>query len=148
MRIKLTEENRNRIETALKNVNGTAKTHTFTDFEEVEAAKNKVEVELENLGLPVSYRKGAQAEVHSLVCLPNSHSGAKGTIVTLRRGRDSWFVTDVGSRFVSGKANGRARRITLTSEQTAAIGRNHAKNVVKGSVYFGPGVSETEKLQN
>lgn len=135
--LKVSTENQEAIEAALKAENGRAKTHTFSTFEEVQEVANAVENELNELDLPKTYRPGAKVVVRSKNYLPRSHRGAWATELTLVRKTTGWFVKHIEPLFVGGgpSHDGNKKRYTFTNKQLAKIGEMQAKNATGGSVY-------------
>lgn len=99
--IRITEKNATAVEAALKNVNGTATTHTFTSYSELAAHADMLEQRLWALHLSKANRAGAKAIVVSGNTLPSAYSkqGKKvvRTTVTLERRPAGWFLIDANA---------------------------------------------------
>lgn len=99
--IKICIDNKDAIETALRNVNGAHKEYTFTTYAEIEHAAYMAENKLDNLHLPLKERHGATAHALSGKNVAKSYKYTRiGTSVKLYRGYENWFLTDVNGRIV------------------------------------------------
>lgn len=95
MKIKVCEENRDKIATALKAVNGEAKAHTYFTYDSIERISERAESKLLDL---VNKRdaKGAVYVSRSGRRLPNSYTHSRlVTQVELTRGASGWFLTNL-----------------------------------------------------
>jgi len=126
MKIKISTENKDKIEAALREVNGRSEAHAYTSYAEVAALAESAEKEMEEL----LYRKdwkGARWEETSGAKVANSYKGTRnGTKVTLDRGSKDWFLVAAVqvSVFNSGGGSG---HLYLTPKQDEATKKRLAE---------------------
>ena len=97
MKIKITEKNAEKIEQALKLVNGKAERHTYTTADEIIQSAKLAEKFLVDALIPKNKRSGAGfVNESSSEKMPNSYKYKRQTtIIFLQRGSTGWFLTDV-----------------------------------------------------
>lgn len=94
--LKITAENASAIESALREVNGKATSHTFTKYREIELIAHAAEKKLESLGIPKAIRNGAWAIQESGEILPARYKyQATTTKVCLDRKSNGWYLTRI-----------------------------------------------------
>ena len=102
MKIKVSITNKDKIEAALKAVNGRAESFTFTDYFDVESIVAHAEYKLQLTNIPKHMRKGATISADSGgYKLPRSYKyKRKVTHITLYRGERSWFIVEISAAFL------------------------------------------------
>lgn len=116
MKIKIAEENRSRIEDALKAVNGKATQHTFTTFEEVHGIAQEADRRLLAM-LPKAMHKGARLSAWSGEPVAKKYKYARvGTVATIERGVGAWFLVCLSTYTLFADSGG-GRALTLTKQQ-------------------------------
>lgn len=100
MKIKLCKENYDKINALLLAVNDKAEEHTITDANEILYAVAIASHKLNQTGITGRNQQGAKITVVSgFNKMPNScRYKRKVTVVTLYRGKEHWFVTNIQSR--------------------------------------------------
>jgi hypothetical protein len=128
MKIKIVEENAEKIEAALKAVNGRATGHTFTDFSSIEEVAEKAEEALDDLDMPASYRRGARYCADSGSPVANAYQSArKGTHITIERGTKGWYLVAVETRWLYPDQGGQSW-LYLTEGQDEALVKRLRRN--------------------
>lgn len=99
MKIKLCKQNYDKINALLLAVNGKAEEHTITDANEILYDVLSAKHRLEQAGITGRNQQGANLMiVSSFNKMPNSYRyKRKVTMVTLYRGKEHWFVTNIQS---------------------------------------------------
>jgi hypothetical protein len=121
MKIKISVENKAKIEATLKKINGRATAHTFTLYSEIAAIASYAEQEMNRVYKNRTGRAGAEVYEESGDSLPNSYKyTATQTAVTLKRGSDDWFLVSVESAPLFAGSCGK-RRLRLTIKQHESI---------------------------
>lgn len=116
MKIKIAEENRSRIEYALKAVNGNAAAHAFTTFEELAELARETDKRLLAM-LPKSKHKGARLSARSGESVANKYKYTRaGTAVVIERGVDAWFIVSLSACTLFCNSGGE-RTLLLTKQQ-------------------------------
>lgn len=96
MRIKINAKNAGAIEQALADVNGNARWHTFTDYNEVEQCAEDAERRCGFLGIPKKHRRHATAVYTSGDTVPNSYGSKRiATRIGLYRRPTGWYLVSV-----------------------------------------------------
>ncbi len=131
MKIKIEAKNRDVIEAALKAVNGTASRHTYGSFVDVENAMRYADVQMDRLGIPRGYRKGAKYIEQSGDTLPKAYGyEAKTTTITIERGSSAWYLVEVKESGLYPRSKP-LMRLTMTAEQDGiAVAQLRKKYVV------------------
>ena len=144
--IKIEEKNTVQIHEALREVNGSARSHTFRIFWQIEDLVEEAEKQLTDLGLPKKFWKGAKATFWSGEKMPNSYKWERrATGVELERRSTGWLLN-------SGKADGIYHQppkpsYLLTSQQDEEIVkrcRSQYMVTVQGLVWRGGRCYEEE----
>lgn len=122
LKIKITADNKAKIEAALKAVNGTAYVHAYTSMEEVSQLVAAAEKQLSNL-LPKKSWAGATWLETSGAPVAKAYSRKAfspraATRVALLRGSSAWYLVSATKTSV-GESGGGAGRLGLTTKQTA-----------------------------
>lgn len=93
MKIKISLDNAEAIESALSAVNGKSSVHAFTTAQEIVDAAADAEGRLAGLSIPVSKRQGASAGVLSGGSVVNAYKYKRtATYVRMVRGSQHWFI--------------------------------------------------------
>ena len=124
--IRICEENRAAIEALLKEVNGKATTHTYTEYGEILYLADRAENAVASLLLKKDF-VGAQWFEISGAHVANAYKYARqGTAVTLVRKSGGWHLIEARAAklFVSGGGKG---RLYLTEAQSEAAQKELAK---------------------
>jgi len=94
MKIKIAQQNQEKINSKIQDVEGSAKARCLTYLDLCDLTK-RAENRLKELKIPVKERKGAKAK-NGLEKLPNSYKWISyGTQVLVERGSTDWFLTNV-----------------------------------------------------
>ncbi|MBK1669825.1 hypothetical protein CKO28_17455 [Rhodovibrio sodomensis] len=133
MKVKISEENREKVEKLLADVNGKAKKHTFRGYSQIEQLAERAEKSLIDYGVPQTRRAGA--EVYALSGAPDhfprSYNGQPiMNGVRIRRGRDAWFIVhlDVGPRYVGPGNESDFPGVLIGEEQAESAERARRQN--------------------
>ena len=126
MKIKVEQKNAEIIESALKAVNGRARSHAYTEYSEIAVLADESEKKVLALvgGLVGSQKAAVGAVVESTSGGNVANAYAKvarvrvGTTVTLERCATGWFLVGVAAAKVY--QSGGKDRLTLTEAQDAA----------------------------
>jgi len=117
MKIKITENNQQKIEDELKAVNGRATTKTFTEYSEILEYVNFVETKFNNFGFSEKDKKGAVFVFNSFESVAKSYKYAQtNTSCTIERTSTGWFLTNV-ERVENWPGSRAKRQLILTPEQ-------------------------------
>ena len=93
---KITDSNVDRIEAALKAVNGKADRHTFTDAIDIARAATEAEQRLDEIGILKADRPGTFASVWSGYDLPNSYKyQPQRTMIVIVRRTAGWYLDTI-----------------------------------------------------
>lgn len=118
--IKINKVNAEKIESALKDVNGRAYKHAYTDLEEVEAIVARAEKMLADLKLMKKHHVGAQIESVSGADMCNAYAKKcytrPATRVRIVRRASGWFLADV-QKVTVWQSGGGADVLSLTTSQ-------------------------------
>jgi hypothetical protein len=121
--IKITESNKAAIEAALKEVNGTASAHTYTDFFEIENLAEAAEKQLEAVHVVKAKRAGAKWTETSGGAVAKAYSKKGGTRiatrVTIERRSAGWYLVEAKKTEIWERGGG-AGSLALTREQADA----------------------------
>lgn len=91
MRIKISDDER--VTEALRAVNSTAQSHTYSYASALRVVAENAEKELADLGIPKNARQGARIVAQSGDKLPSAYKYvATTTTVTLERGASAWYL--------------------------------------------------------
>lgn len=121
MKIKITEKNRDKIESELLKVNGRAESFTITKFNEVESVAKRAENIL--YYVPVKERKGAKFLYRPAGATANSYKyAAKTTTLELERTSTGWFLTNISEYHVYPKTL-ETRIMKISQEQADIIAK-------------------------
>lgn len=115
-------EQKDEIKGALEEVNGRASRWT-ADYADIVAMVKAADAQLDNAGLPASYRAGATAECFTSAPSAGSYSYAvKGNRILLRRFGKEWRVVGIESEYLYPKES-RAGRVYVhvTADQAERI---------------------------
>ena len=129
--VKITKENAEKITQALADVNGKARAHTYTDFQEIESLVKMGETRLESLGVAKKDRAGAFILATSGGAVSNSYNN-KGffrvaTFVQIERKSSDWFIVKIAKREIAQK--GGSVSVCLTKEQKAGAVSRFADSI-------------------
>ena len=120
--MKITVENRAKIEETLLGVNGRAEQHAYTTLSEIQTLAEAAEAKLEKLGIPKGMRPKAQWLEVSGSSVANAYakkaSTRKATSVALIRKASGWFLIYASSVPIY-KEGGGPGRLLLTQEQAS-----------------------------
>lgn len=118
--IKIHPDNASAIEAALKEVNGRAYDHAYTEFSEVQRLADEAENYLSSIGLPIGMRSGAEWHETSGSAVSNAYARKaftrRATAVTLSRKSSSWYLVSVKGVDIR-KDGGGSGVMTLTPAQ-------------------------------
>ena len=117
--IRIDIENRSAIEAALKEVNGTATAHTFTDCCELVAMASEAEAAARHLLNAADLPGARYTETSGGAVAKKYRNSRKATTVTIERRSKGWFLVAVASTEIWEKGGG-AGRLVLTPEQDVA----------------------------
>ena len=124
--IRITHDNEAVIQAALKEVNGNAKLHTYTDYHEVAAMATMVEQKLSRF-LPKKAWKGAKWVETSGSAVSNAYSkkafGPRpATTLTLEYRASGWFLVGIhkASVYQDGGGDGRLHLTRLQADEAVA----------------------------
>lgn len=132
MKIKLYQENYDKINALLLSVNGKAVEHTITDTGKINYAVSQARQNLRKAGITGRNQQGAKLTVMSSFSkMPNSYRyKRKVTMVTLYRGKEHWFITSIRSLELSPNQHGGVR-LTLTDWQEKRVAELAVKRLCK-----------------
>ncbi|TBG52640.1 hypothetical protein [Rhizobium leguminosarum] len=119
MKIKLTDENRDKVETAFNQANGRAQANTLRAFVAYEVAK-EAEQMLEARGIPKSRRKGAAAFYSPSGPARAYKYAMTTTCLRIERGAEGWHLVDVTRIGIRAGHNG-GTRLIITKPQVEII---------------------------
>jgi len=118
--IKITQASTAKIEAALALVNGTAVSHTYSRFDQIEALIVDAEKRLTNLLVAKKYFVGARFNATSGYAVGNAYKYSRdATSVTLTRKSSGWFLTDAVSTKIY--KDGGKKILRLTEGQDAIV---------------------------
>jgi hypothetical protein len=101
MKIKITIENKDKIEDALKMVNGKSYAHSYTSFNEMLGVVEEANKRTSSLGLKKSVLKGCQFISTSGKETAKSYKYSRlATKVTIERGASEWFLVAIAKTTV------------------------------------------------
>ena len=104
MKIKITDRNCAKIQTALDAVNGRASDHTYRDYADLAALVADAETRRENLRLSKHEARGMQVHCVSGNRVPRAYKWSrKATRVKLTYCATGWCLTDLGSTTIYGE---------------------------------------------
>lgn len=119
--LKITAENTQAIESALKAANGKASAHAFTSFDDVLCVSEQAEKSLEKLGVPASKRAGAKFYALSGEKVANSYDYRRaGTALNLIRKTAGWYLVSAKSVQLFSNQGGK-RSLSVTAAQDEHI---------------------------
>jgi len=105
--IKVCPENAEKIEVALKNINGKATEHTYTKYASVENLAKRSEKTLGELLENKKYFKGAVAETTSGTEVAKNYSyRRRATTIVLSRRSSAWWLVDVREASIDTRGGG------------------------------------------
>ena len=132
MKIKLCKQNYDEIDALLLAVNGKAEEHTITDTGDIDYVVSRARRDLHEVGITGRNQQGAKITiVSSFNKMPNSYRyKRKVTMVTLYRGKDHWFVTNIQSRELFPSQHGGVK-LTLTDWQEKHVAVLAVKRLCK-----------------
>ena len=120
MKIKIEKDNADKIESALHEINGTAKSHTLTSYAELEYAVEKLAKKLNAIGLVPSKRKGAYFLYESGSAVPNAYKNTRvGTRVRIDAVSEYFYLTSIEKITLYNQAG--KEKIFLTLDQSAYL---------------------------
>lgn len=118
--IKITVENKDVIEAALKNINGRSEAHAYTTFNEIDSLRKDAERKLEALLYKKDFR-GAIYEETSGGKVANCYKGIRnGTKVRLIRKSSDWFITDIEQKQLFQSGGGKGQLILTEAQDSVA----------------------------
>ena len=125
MQIKIQAKTRQRIEDALKVVNGRAERHAFTTFREVVMVAMDAEIVLDKLGVLKADRPGTTATMMSGSKLPGCYKyNPIRTVLSITRRAAGWYVTGVAASSDNGATHQpRLRTVISAGAAQRAWGR-------------------------
>ena len=98
MQIKIQATHAQRIEDALKVVNGRAERHAYTTYAEIAAVARDAEIVLDNLNVLKADRPGTRVTMVSGQKLPNCYKYAPvRTVISLNRRAAGWYLSGVAA---------------------------------------------------
>jgi hypothetical protein len=116
--LKITAENAQAIEDALREANGRAAEHTYTTYEEIEKIAARAERLLGGYISAVARYAGARYKSTSGGSVPNAYKFTRtATAVTLERRKAGWYLTEIRPTKIYKKGGNEA--LLLTPEQDA-----------------------------
>lgn len=119
--IRITPENAAAIQAILKQANGNAAEHAFTTFAEINAIARRAESQLEDFGLPLRNRIGAQWIETSGGAVGRRYRYARrATKVHLLRRPTGWYLVEVMQAKIY-ESPGKTEKIKVTRAQEAEI---------------------------
>jgi hypothetical protein len=117
MKIKINEQNKDKITAALTAANGGCKSHTYTDWTEIRSVAVAAEAKLDGVNLAAKSRAGATALACSGRSVPNAYKYARTvTRVEMIRGSKDWFLTGL-TAISTHDRRGERTRIFLSAAQ-------------------------------
>lgn len=120
MKIRIHEDNAEKIIAALKAANVRDGVHKYTEWQEIDYLAQQAENRLNSVSLPIKARSGATFTSTSGEKVANSYKYMRAaTQVTITRGSKDWFLTDVQSTSIG--TSSPAPRLTLTPDQDAEV---------------------------
>jgi hypothetical protein len=130
MKIRITEDKKVEIEAALKEVNGQAYKHAYTEFCEINNMAREAESTLGTL-INRSDMRGARWTETSGAKVANAYNNARiGTRVTIERGVDAWFLVDVQPATLTVNGGGKGRMYLTPAQDQAARDRFAKRYIV------------------
>jgi len=130
MTIKIVKENAEKIEAALKEVNGNSFKHAFNTYTQVQKQVEKAERHLEALGLPMSARRGARFTAVSGEPVANAYRSTRnGTSIAIKRGLNGWFLVDVKHQDLYPNQGGESR-LYLSQDQDEILVKALRRNYI------------------
>lgn len=123
--IKINEENKMKIENALKAVNGRSEAHAYTQASEIEAIAERAENELTCL---VYKKDAAGAEYVSISgdAVSASYRGMRnGTKIVIQRRSTGWYLIDAEAVLLYAQGGGKNRLYLTERQNDAAIAYLH-----------------------
>jgi hypothetical protein len=122
------------VKAELQSVNGRAKAFTIQTFEAVQAIAARAEEMLEERLVPPSYRAGCILTYRPAGPWASAYDHrARSTQITLKRGRDAWFLTNVERVLLRPGDNERERLAITGAARDAAVRRLLNRAVVVAS---------------
>jgi len=130
--IKVTRNNATAIEAALREVNGKATAHTFSDYFEIEATATEAERRLSELGIAKSRHVGAR-----LACTSGGAYAKKGALrvvtrIAIERRQSGWYLTKVSREWFQ-QGGGPGQLYVTAAQRDEAWANVAAKFVVLSS---------------
>jgi hypothetical protein len=121
MKIKISIENKDKIEQALKAINGNATEHTLTTFEEIVNVVSVTHHKIKALYIPYSKTSGISFVYGSGIPVANTYKyPRKTTVVTIQRGKAEWFLTNISeTQLYPNQSGKRILKITPKHEKEA-----------------------------
>tara|TARA_R110000851_G_scaffold112326_1_gene236425 strand:- start:853 stop:1263 length:411 start_codon:yes stop_codon:yes gene_type:complete len=99
--LKISHENTDKINLALKKTNQSATTHTYTQYYEISSLVDEAERELNNIDLPKSRQTLVKYVATSGGSVSNSYKfQRKITKITLLKRKAGWYILSLDSAFV------------------------------------------------
>lgn len=127
MKIKIIKENAEKIESALHDVNGTAKSHTLTSYAELEYVTDRLAKSLNAMGLVPSNRKGAYFLYESGSKMPNAYKNTRvGTSIRIDAIGDYFYLTSIEKITLYNQAG--KSKLYLTQDQENYLIEKFKKN--------------------
>jgi len=121
MRIKINEQNRAALQTALDKSNGTATAHTFRHVIDLIDRARQAEAKLQHLALKKGSRSGAIATASSGGSVAHAYKYARITsTATLVRGSSAWFLISLTASETYRRTAGDTY-VSLTAAQDAEV---------------------------
>jgi 3-hydroxy-3-methylglutaryl CoA synthase len=117
--IKITQENAEKLEAALAEVNGRATQHCYTTAEELLVLASKAEKYVGKLLLKKDFSGAVWHETSGEAVANSYKSMRKATCVCIERRSSDWFLTDVKSTTI-GTNGGGSGYVSLTEAQDKA----------------------------
>lgn len=118
--IKITDSNKDVIESLLKQINGRSVTHVYSSFKDVESIVSHAEKQLASLRLPKKMYKDAKYTSVSGDSVASAYKyGRNATEIVIVRKSAAWYVEKV--RSVNVFASGGNDRLYLTEKQDIEV---------------------------
>jgi len=147
--IPITDRNNNVIAAALKKINGRAKAHAFTEYDELKSVVSDAESRLVALGIPEAQQVGVVFRQQSGSRMASAYgSMAKTTVVEVTKEKSQWSLTGVDEAAL-GSGNNRPKHALILPKSLASYAENAPRAlhvVVEGAEGQVPGNFSVPKI--